>query len=249
MGATPAARGHRPVAADSRRGAGVNNATFVVVPAYDEAEQLQETLRPLVQLGYNVVVVDDCSTDGTGAIAGLMPVHVLRHPVNLGQGAALQTGMSFALAQGAARIVHFDADGQHNAADIEHLIEPLRQGSADVVLGSRFLRAEDRARVPRARRLLLRVAIVVNGVLTGMWLSDAHNGFRAFTAEAASKIHLHQNRFAHATEILSQIRRLRLRYTERPTTIAYTDYSMEKGQSLWNAITILSDILIRKVLR
>jgi glycosyltransferase involved in cell wall biosynthesis len=226
-----------------------NARTFVVIPVLNEAPRLAETVRPLIERGYTVVVVDDCSTDETPAIASGLPVFVLRHPINLGQGAALQTGMDFAAGHGAAFVVHFDADGQHDPADIPVLVAPLAAREADVVLGSRFLQPEDAALVPRARRLLLKSAIVINGALTGIWLSDAHNGFRAMTADAARRIRLRENRFAHATEILGEIRRLRLRYVERPTGIRYTAASMAKGQSPWNAIPILLDILIRKVLR
>lgn len=222
---------------------------FVIIAAYNEGRVIRSTIQPLVERGYAVVMVDDCSTDDTLAAIRDLPVHVLRHPVNLGQGAALQTGMTFALAQGADYIVHFDADGQHRADDIEKLLEPLIAGEADVVLGSRFLVATDRERVPLRRRWLLRAGVVVNGLLTGLWLTDAHNGMRAFTAEAASRIDLRENRFAHASEILDQIRRRRLRCVERPTTIAYTEYSMAKGQSSLNAVKIVIDLMLRRIFR
>jgi glycosyltransferase involved in cell wall biosynthesis len=222
---------------------------FVIIAAYNEGSVIRSTLLPLVERGYAVVVVDDCSTDDTAAAVRDLPVHRLRHPVNLGQGAALQTGMTFALAHGADFIVHFDADGQHRADDIEKLLEPLVAGEADVALGSRFLMAADRDRVPYRRRLLLKGGVVVNGLLTGLWLSDAHNGMRAFTAAAASRIDLRENRFAHASEILDQIRRRHLRCVERPTTIAYTEYSMAKGQSSLNALKIVIDLMLRRIFR
>jgi glycosyltransferase involved in cell wall biosynthesis len=222
---------------------------FVVVAAYNEARVIRASLLPLVDEGYTVVVVDDASTDDTSqAIRGL-PVYALRHRVNLGQGAALQTGMAFALARGARFVVHFDADGQHHTADIRRLLEPLRAGDADVVLGSRFLSPSDRAAVPARRRLLLKGGVLANGLLTGMWLTDAHNGLRAFTADAAAKIDMRENRFAHASEILAQIRNRKLRCTERPTTISYTEYSMAKGQSSLNAIKIVIDLLLRRIFR
>jgi polyprenyl-phospho-N-acetylgalactosaminyl synthase len=227
----------------------VNSTVFVVVPAYNECRVIRGTVQPLIEMGYSVVVVDDASTDGTTAMLRGLDLHILRHRINRGAGAATQTGMSFALARGASYIVHFDADGQHRSQDIPVLLAPLFAGRADVVLGSRFLRAADRAAVPRARRLLLRGGVVFNGLLTGLWLTDAHNGLRAFTAEAAARIDIRENGFAHGSEILQQIKRARLRCIEQPTMVSYTAYSMAKGQSPLNAIKIVFDLLLRRLFR
>lgn len=227
----------------------MNKSVFVVIPAYNEGRAIRPVVQSLLALTYSVVVIDDGSGDDTWEILNSLPVYAVRHPVNLGQGAALQTGMTFALRQGARIIVHFDADGQHNAEDIETLLEPIRTGDADVVLGSRFLRGSDIQAVPRARRLLLKGAIIATWLATGVRLSDAHNGFRALTKEAAEKIRLRDNRFAHATEIIAQIRRLKLRYTERPVTIVYSDYSKAKGQPGWNSFNILVEIALRRIFR
>jgi glycosyltransferase involved in cell wall biosynthesis len=227
-----------------------NSAVFVIVPAYNEGSVLVANMRPVIEAGYSVVVVDDGSSDDTRNVAGALPrAHVLRHELNLGQGAALQTGMTYALRAGARYIVHFDADGQHRVDDIPVLLEPLVAGEADVVLGSRFLRQQDTRAVPTSRRWLLRGGVVVNRVLTGVRLTDAHNGFRAFTAEAAGRIDLKENGFAHASEILSQIRRRSLRHVERPTSIEYSDYSRAKGQSSLNAVRIVVDLVLRRIFR
>lgn len=225
----------------------MDNSIFVIIPAYNESRAIRSTVEPLIAYGYSVVVVDDHSMDQTRAVLQKLPVYYLRHPINLGQGAALQTGMDFALQQGAEFIIHFDADGQHQAEDISMLLEPLQRGQADVVIGSRFLRWEDRQEVPTLRQLFLRVAVLVNWMITGVWLTDAHNGFRALTRPAAQKICLRENRFAHASEILVQIRHAKLRYVERPTKIVYTNYSKAKGQSLWNALNIVVDLLLSKL--
>jgi glycosyltransferase involved in cell wall biosynthesis len=153
------------------------------------------------------------------------------------------------LQQGAKTIVHFDADGQHHAEDIQSLVDPLENGEADVVLGSRFLRKVDRQAVPPVKRIILRGAVLVNGLLTGLWLTDAHNGFRAFSAAAARQIKIRENDYAHASEIIAEISRLKLRCVERPTHITYSSYATLKGQSPWNSINILIDLLIRKVFR
>lgn len=222
---------------------------FIVVPAFNEAFVIRATLKPLVSLGYSVVVADDGSRDNTWRQLAGLGVHRLRHAFNLGQGAALQTAVSYALKEGALFIVHFDADGQHSPEDIPGLLAPLMAGKAYVSLGSRFLRKEDWQAVPPSRRLLLKGAVFVNWLLTGLWLSDAHNGARAFTRRAAQQVVLRENGFAHASEILQQIRVHKLRFIERPTQIRYTKYSLHKGQRIWNAFDIFVDLVIRRVLR
>jgi glycosyltransferase involved in cell wall biosynthesis len=222
---------------------------FVVIPAFNESAMIRATLRPLVELGYPVVVADDGSKDATWKYLNDLKVYRLRHPFNLGQGAALQSAVSYALAEGAKYIVHFDADGQHSLEDIPGLLAPVISGRADVALGSRFLRREDWQAVPFGRRVLLKGAVIVNWLLTGLWLTDAHNGARAMTRKAAQKIALRENGFAHATEILQQIRLLGLRYVERPTRIHYTEYSLRKGQRFWHAFDVFVDLLIKRVFR
>lgn len=222
---------------------------FIIVPAYNEGRALKATLENLRSYRHVVVVVDDGSQDDTAAVAAQFPVHLVRHAINLGQGAALQTGMTYALERGARYIVHFDADGQHNPAEIDSLLEPLIRGEADVVLGSRFLRAADVQAVPWSRRWVLRTAVYVNWLLTGVKLTDAHNGFRALSRKAGEMIRLEEDGFAHASEIVDQIRRHKLRCIERPTGIRYTAYSRAKGQSFWNGFNVVFDLLAGRLLR
>jgi glycosyltransferase involved in cell wall biosynthesis len=169
---------------------------------------------------------------------------VLRHPINLGQGAALQTALSYALRDGRARFfVTFDADGQHQVSDAVTLVERLRAGDVDVVFGSRFI---DRRSHPGAlKTLVLRTAALYSRAVTGVHLTDAHNGLRAFNRKAAEALEIRQNRMAHATEIISQVRRRRLRYTELPVHVLYTDYSRSKGQSLLNSVNIVVELMFR----
>jgi len=218
---------------------------FVIIPFYNETRVLPETLASVLALGYHVVAVDDGSTDDSYRIAAELPVHLLRHAVNLGQGAALATGIEYALGQGADFIVTFDADGQHDASDIASLLAPLLQDTADVVLGSRFMNTA--STMPPSRRLLLKLAMLYTRMTTGVWFSDVHNGLRAFTARAARMITIRQNRMAHASEILSEIIRLRLRYVFVPVRVVYTDYSQRKGQRTLDAISILMDLFEGKL--
>lgn len=219
---------------------------FVIIPSYNEGTVIRETVAPLIKTGYTVVVVDDCSSDNTReALAGL-PVYYLKHIMNQGQGAAIQTGIAFALENNAAYAVTFDADGQHNYQEIPALLDPIIAGRADITMGTRFKREKDIGQIPAARKIILKGAILVNGLITGMWLTDAHNGFRAMNRTALSKINLRENRMAHASEILTQIKQARLRYEEVPVNIVYTEYSKMKGQSHSNSINILIDLLLNK---
>jgi polyprenyl-phospho-N-acetylgalactosaminyl synthase len=222
---------------------------FVVIPVYREGLVLRETVEALAPGGYSIVVVDDGSDDDVAGHLEGLAVHYLRHPLNLGQGAALQTGTLYSLEQGASLIVHFDADGQHPADQIPALLKPIRSGRADVVLGSRFLSRSDRELVPAAKRIALRIGLIVSGLLTGVWLTDTHNGFRAMSRAAAQKIDLRENRFAHATEFLELLRLQKLRYVEIPSTIRYTEHSIRKGQPISNGLDIVFDLLVRKVLK
>jgi len=155
--------------------------------------------------------------------------------------------MTFALKQGADYVVHFDADGQHRPIDIHVVLEPLLEGKIDVALGSRFLNRSSAAAVPFRRRVFLRGATYVNFVLTGVLLTDAHNGLRALTRDAAERIQFRENGYAHASEILHQIRSHRLAYAERPITVVYSEYSVAKGQSLWNGFNIVFELLMTKL--
>jgi len=218
---------------------------WVVVPAYNESSRLPATLRELTSHVPNVVVVDDGSPDDTVDAARECDVWVLRHPINRGQGAALQTGIDFALAQGASYIVTFDADGQHDPDDIRTVLAPLLRGDVDVTLGSRFLGRS--IGMPLSRRIVLKLAILFTRVVSRIRVSDTHNGFRGFTAEAAVQLRIRQDRMAHASEILDEVVRLGLRYREVPVTIRYTANTLAKGQSSWNAVRIAWQFLIGKV--
>ncbi|MGZ8309855.1 MAG: glycosyltransferase family 2 protein [Rhodoplanes sp.] len=219
----------------------------VVIAAYNEAPVIASVVADVRRASYPAVVVDDGSTDATGEIAAFAGAFVVTHPVNLGQGAALQTALDFALAQGADVIVTFDADGQHRPADIAPLIAALAANKADYALGSRFLGGA--VNLPRKRRVMLAAATWFTRLTTGLDLTDTHNGLRAMTRRGASRIRLKQNRMAHASEILHQIAQGGLAYVEVPVTIEYSAYSLGKGQTLSESLAILIDLFARRMHR
>jgi glycosyltransferase involved in cell wall biosynthesis len=217
------------------------NKAWVVIPAYQEAKVLRRVLQGVRQVAPRVVVVDDGSPDETSEEALAAGATVLRHVVNLGQGAALRTGIEYALAQGAEFVFTFDADGQHAAESLAVLASRLETTGADVVLGSRTM--GDAKNIPSARRLLLRAAVLFTWMHARLPVTDTHNGLRLFTRSAASRIRISQPGMAHASEILSEIRRLGLRFAEAPVTVHYTEYSLAKGQKMKDAVRIVTDLL------
>lgn len=192
----------------------------------------------------NIVCVDDGSSDASVTEAAAGGAIVVRHPTNLGQGAALRTGLDYALQDPRADyFVTFDADGQHQVADVEGMLERLDAGDLDIVVGSRFL--DGRTKPGVLKRVVLKFAVLFERLTTGVRLTDAHNGLRAMNRTAAAGIVIEQNRMAHASEFVAEIGRKHLRYAEYPVHVVYTDYSRSKGQSIWNSVNILSDLFLK----
>ncbi len=219
-------------------------ATWLVVPLYNEEKVIREVMEAARSTFPNIVCVDDGSRDNSSEQALAAGVDLVHHPVNLGQGAALRTGLDYALAQPGARyFVTFDSDGQHRIVDAQKMVVRLATEPLDVVIGSRFL--DGRTKPGVLKRIVLKLAVVFQRMSTGMKLTDAHNGLRALNRTAAQKISIYQNRMAHASEIVSEIASNKLRYAEEPVHIVYTDYSRAKGQSLWNSVNILSDLVFK----
>ena len=217
---------------------------WVVIAAYNEADVIGPVVNSVLATCPKVVVVDDASIDGTADALRDSSAYVLRHCVNRGQGAALQTGIEFALSQGAEVVVTFDADGQHDASEIPMIVGPILARECEVTLGSRFLGRT--VGIPVVRKFVLRAGILFTRMFSRIRVTDIHNGFRALSSRAASQIHLRMDRMAHASEILDQIRLNGLAFREVPVTIRYTKYSIGKGQSSWNALRIALELILRR---
>lgn len=220
-----------------------NDDTWLIVPLFNESTVVGDVIRGARETFSKIVCVDDGSSDDSAAVARAAGAVVVNHPVNLGQGAALQTGLTYALGDPAASyFVTFDSDGQHRTEDAARMVQRLRTEDLDVVLGSRFLDTPIEAGL--LKRLVLKAAVLFERITTGLRVTDTHNGLRAFSRQGASAIRIQQNRMAHGSEILQEISRKRLRYSEEPVHIIYTDYSRAKGQSLWNSVNILNELFL-----
>jgi glycosyltransferase involved in cell wall biosynthesis len=221
-----------------------NEDVAILVPVFNEARVVAEVVGDLRQRIDRVICVDDGSTDGSGAAARAAGATVLRHATNLGQGAALQTAIDYALTiPGVGYLVTFDADGQHQIDDVLAMLDVARDEDVAIVFGSRFL--DERTQAGFLKRLVLKTAVWVTNQSTGLRLTDAHNGLRVIRRDAAAGVHLTQNRMAHASEIVLQLGRTKLPWREYPVHLLYTDYSKAKGQSLLNAVNILFELTFR----
>jgi glycosyltransferase involved in cell wall biosynthesis len=222
-----------------------NDDVWVVIPVFNEAPVLEEVVTEVLAVFPNVVCVDDGSRDGSVEAVLRTRAHLVRHPVNLGQGAALQTGLTYARSRpGASYFVTFDADGQHRLEDAVRMVELARSGAADLVLGTRFAAAA--AEMPLLKRLVLRATVLLSPAGRRLGLTDAHNGLRVLTRPVAEDLDITMNGMAHASEIVSYLGRSRWRVREVPVSIRYTEYSRAKGQSLLNGVNILFDLSVRQ---
>lgn len=217
--------------------------TLAVVPVWNENPQnLTSVLNQLQNYVDQIVVVDDGST--IDYQISTPNVHLLKHKINRGQGAALQTGTDWAIQHGAEIIIHFDADGQHRVEDIADLIKPIQSGQADFVFGSRFL--DKKSDIPWTKeKILFPVSKIINRLYSGLKLSDIHNGLRAFKSSIASQIYLTQDKMAHNSEYPYLVKKHSIRYAEAPIKVIYHTY----GQGIGGGFKILAELLTAKLIR
>ena len=208
---------------------------WIVVPAFNESAIIGEVITQLHSVFRHVVCVDDGSSDGTAATALSAGAHVVRHPVNLGQGAAIQTGVEYARRQpGAEVFATFDADGQHRVTDVVAMIDRLARAGVDagvdIVIGTRFDGAAV-SRTPPLKKLILRTAARLSPSSRRLGLTDAHNGLRVFNRTVADNLTLTMNGMSHAGEFIALIDENGWRVAEMPVEILYTDYPLTRCQT------------------
>jgi len=222
---------------------------WIIIPAFNEGSVIGGVVTELRTTFENVVCVDDGSRDATSTAALEAGANVVRHTVNLGQGAAIQTGIEYARNQPDSDVfVTFDADGQHQVADVVKMISRLRKGDVDIVMGTRFSQT-NATKVPLLKRVILRTAVRLSPKSQRLGLTDAHNGLRVFSKEVANNVNLTMNGMSHAGEFVDLIIANGWRTAEEPVEILYTEYSMSKGQPLLNGINILFDGFIHGRMR
>jgi len=225
----------------------INSETAIVIPVYNEDKVIGGVIKSVMKEFKYVICVNDGSSDQSSVEISKTGAYLVEHPINMGQGAALQTGIEFARKLPVKYFVTFDADGQHRLEDVRLMLRTIAKENRDIVLGSRFL--GDTIGMTKSKRRILKLATTFSNVTSGLKLTDTHNGLRVFNRRFAESLQLKVSDMAHASEILEVIAVGKYDYTEVPVTIEYTDYSKAKGQSIINAINIGFDTLLRRISR
>ena len=222
------------------------NDVWIVVPAFNEASVIGDVIADVRSVFGHVVCVDDGSRDETGQRALQAGAHVVRHPANLGQGAAIQTGIEYARSQPGAQVfATFDGDGQHRVKDVVRMIDRLSAEQVDLVIGTRFADIGAVSRTPFLKKVVLRTAVWLSPRTRRLGLTDAHNGLRVFNKTVADTLNITMSGMSHAGEFITLAHENHWRVTEEPVEILYTDYSKSKGQPLLNGVNIVFDGLLR----
>jgi len=208
----------------------------VVISVYNEEKYLVNFLKSLTKTAFEIVVVDDGSTDSSSKIIQKFKVHRLRHKINLGKGSAMKTGAEAAFKLGADAVIFMDADGQHKVEDLPEFTQKLKEGY-DVVLGSRNLGLK----VPLVRFIGNKFASVLINILFQIYVSDLLCGFRAVTKKAYEKMELESQGYGIETEMTIKIKQFKLKYCEVPVATVY--YDKVKGVTILDAFSILFNVI------
>ena len=192
----------------------------VIVPAYHEEKRIAGVVAGIRRHCAEVLVIDDGSADQTSAKAREAGAEVIRHPQNLGKGAALNTGFKAARDKGYAFVITMDADGQHDPEDIPAFVKAFREGAGDVLVGTRMDRAHN---MPLHRKLVNRFMSWLLSRFMGQSVPDTQCGYRLFSARSLPNMPTTSQRFAAESEVLLELAEQGLRFGSVPIKVIYGD--------------------------
>ncbi|WP_132058636.1 glycosyltransferase family 2 protein [Halorussus amylolyticus] len=216
------------------------NAHVVVgIPAYNEESGIGSTVLGVTRYADDVVVVDDGSTDRTPVLVEQTDATVIRHERNRGKGAAVRTLFDHAADLDCDALVLLDADGQHDPADIPSLAAPVVEGEADMVIGSRYLAAEDSDETPVYRRVGQLVLDYCTTQVTGADLTDTQSGFRAFSPRALSDLSLTTDGMGVESEMIDSATTEGLTIAERAIDARYENLEGQTYNPVKHGLTVM----------
>ena len=190
------------------------------IPAFNEEKNIAKMIVKLKKIYDEIIVCNDGSTDLTGEIAENLGVIVINHKQNLGYGAGINSIIKKSKEIDTDILVTFDADGQHKVEDVKKVIEPIKNGDADLVIGSRFL-SKTKEKIPEYRKIGINIITKVTNAGLKKKITDSQSGFRAYSKDLISKLDISDMGMGISTEILIKTNSLGFRITEIPITILY----------------------------
>lgn len=222
---------------------------IIIIPAFNEAKVIRDVLTHIPKKIAGIdsiqsVVVDDGSADNTYGVSGKIADVVLRNVINMGVGTATKLGLEYARSVDADIVVTLDADGQHNPRDISELIQPILDQQADIVIGSRMF---DSSKMPPIKRFGNWLMNLITYFVFGIWINDSQSGMKALSKKSLASIKLDSIGYEICSEIIGEAKSRGLKITEVPIETIYTDYSKAKGQNIFNAINIFTNIISLKL--
>lgn len=228
-----------------------NQRVAVVIPAYNEAQVVDEVIKKLhgslvdAKLDFEIVLVDDGSSDDTAKKAEEAGATVVRHILNTGSGGATATGLGYALRNGFSIAATLDADGQHDPDDVVKGINLMIKGGVDLLIGSRLSEAGNMSKV---KILGNKGLSVITNVLFAINVADSQSGLRIFSQKAIKNLRWRASGYEFCSEMLWRAKQTGLVIREYPIKAIYTDYSKSKGQNNWNAFNIVKSLVKQRVM-
>ena len=213
---------------------------IIGIPAFNEEKNIGSIITNLKKKYDNVLVCDDGSSDSTAIVASDMGANVVKHSKNLGYGSAIKTIFNEAKKTDCDILVTFDADGQHQISEIDDILQPIIQNTADIVIGSRFLGKTKN--LPKYRKFGIKTITGLTNIMTGSSISDSQSGFRSYSQKVLQGISPIESGMGISTEILIKATKKKLRITEIPITISYENNTHSKEPISHGASVVISTI-------
>ena len=219
-------------------------ATYVILPAYNEATRIQPVIEEIAKKGYKMIIVNDGSSDNTLKVIKESQkkypqnIFIYSHIINRGVGMAMQTGFDAVLKYNPKYIVNMDSDGQHSVDDLENVLEPLVSGRAQAVIGVRPLKD-----MPLSRNFANAVMNLLTRIFYKVNVSDSQTGFRAITAEALKKININARGYLISSEFIREVNDNKIPFEEVPIRTIYTPETQAKGTNVKEAFKILVQMI------
>ncbi len=215
---------------------------YVIVPAFNEQNVIKDIINNLLKDFSNVIVINDGSNDKTLETINDLDIKILNHEINLGVGAAVQTGFDYVSnIPDAKAVITFDADGQHLVDDAVAMAKEILICDEGIIFGTRF--PKHSKNIPMVKRIVLKLIAKITDLVTGVSLSDAHNGLKAYKVSIIKELELQFSSYSYESELITQVAKKKIDYKEMSTDIKYTSYSIKKGQKLLNGLLIIEDLL------